>query len=182
MAAAPEGAIEFFHGYTYSGHPAACAAGLATLDIYRNEGLFERGARAVAVLPRRASGRSKDVPRRRRHSRLRDARGDRRAVRRRARTARSRCCRRSCSTTACISRRPATAAIIAPPLIAEKAHVDIIVDILRKTLATSSCTALREHCDRSNPTEESMKRLLAGLLSSRWRCWPRRCPRGRRRP
>ena len=41
--AAPEGAIEFFHGYTYSGHPAACAAGLATLDIYRNDGLFERG-------------------------------------------------------------------------------------------------------------------------------------------
>ena len=43
MGAAPEGAIEFFHGYTYSGHPAACAAGLATLDIYKNEGLFERG-------------------------------------------------------------------------------------------------------------------------------------------
>jgi beta-alanine--pyruvate transaminase len=43
MAAAPEGAIEFFHGYTYSGHPAACAAGLATLDIYRRDNLFERG-------------------------------------------------------------------------------------------------------------------------------------------
>ena len=42
--AAPENAIEFFHGYTYSGHPAACAAGLATLDIYANEGLFERAA------------------------------------------------------------------------------------------------------------------------------------------
>jgi beta-alanine--pyruvate transaminase len=41
MAAAPEGAIEFFHGYTYSGHPAACAAGLATLDIYKREGLFD---------------------------------------------------------------------------------------------------------------------------------------------
>ena len=43
MGAAQEGAIEFFHGYTYSGHPAACAAGLATLDIYKKEGLFERG-------------------------------------------------------------------------------------------------------------------------------------------
>ena len=41
--AAPEKAIELFHGYTYSGHPAVCAAGLATLDIYRNENLFERG-------------------------------------------------------------------------------------------------------------------------------------------
>ena len=37
-------AIEFFHGYTYSGHPLACAAGLATLDLYRDEGLFERAA------------------------------------------------------------------------------------------------------------------------------------------
>ncbi len=41
--AAP-GAIEFFHGYTYSGHPAACAAGLAALEIYETEGLFARAA------------------------------------------------------------------------------------------------------------------------------------------
>ena len=37
----PEG-IELFHGYTYSGHPLAAAAGIATLDIYRDEALFER--------------------------------------------------------------------------------------------------------------------------------------------
>jgi beta-alanine--pyruvate transaminase len=42
--AAPDNAIEFFHGYTYSGHPAACAAGLAALDIYEKERLFERAA------------------------------------------------------------------------------------------------------------------------------------------
>ncbi|MBW4552271.1 MAG: aspartate aminotransferase family protein [Aphanocapsa sp. GSE-SYN-MK-11-07L] len=40
----PENAIELFHGYTYSGHPVACAAALATLDIYQQEGLFERAA------------------------------------------------------------------------------------------------------------------------------------------
>ncbi|MCM5569884.1 aspartate aminotransferase family protein [Burkholderiaceae bacterium FT117] len=40
----PEGMIELFHGYTYSGHPVACAAGLATLDIYEREGLLTRGA------------------------------------------------------------------------------------------------------------------------------------------
>jgi beta-alanine--pyruvate transaminase len=34
--------IELFHGYTYSAHPVACAAGLAVLDIYKEEGLFER--------------------------------------------------------------------------------------------------------------------------------------------
>ena len=38
----PENAIELFHGYTYSGHPLACAAALATLDIYRDEALFDR--------------------------------------------------------------------------------------------------------------------------------------------
>jgi beta-alanine--pyruvate transaminase len=37
-----QGAIEFFHGYTYSGHPVAAAAGLATLEIYRREGLLTR--------------------------------------------------------------------------------------------------------------------------------------------
>jgi beta-alanine--pyruvate transaminase len=42
----PEHVIELFHGYTYSAHPLACAAGLATLDLYRHEALFER-ARAV---------------------------------------------------------------------------------------------------------------------------------------
>ena len=41
---APENTIELFHGYTYSGHPVACAAALATLDIYQEEGLFERAA------------------------------------------------------------------------------------------------------------------------------------------
>jgi len=38
----PENAIELFHGYTYSGHPVAAAAALAALDVYRDEGLFER--------------------------------------------------------------------------------------------------------------------------------------------
>ena len=36
--------VEFFHGYTYSGHPLACAAALATLDLYESEGLFARAA------------------------------------------------------------------------------------------------------------------------------------------
>jgi len=39
-----ESGIEFFHGYTYSGHPVACAASLATLDIYKREGLLTRVA------------------------------------------------------------------------------------------------------------------------------------------
>jgi len=41
----PEHLIEFFHGYTYSAHPLACAAGLATLETYADEGLLTRGAK-----------------------------------------------------------------------------------------------------------------------------------------
>ena len=40
----PEHMIEFFHGYTYSAHPLACAAGLATLETYADEGLLTRAA------------------------------------------------------------------------------------------------------------------------------------------
>ena len=42
MMEAADAPIELFHGYTYSGHPLAAAAGLATLETYRDEGLFER--------------------------------------------------------------------------------------------------------------------------------------------
>lgn len=45
----PEQAVEFFHGYTYSGHPLACAAGLAALAVYREEGLFERAAALAPI-------------------------------------------------------------------------------------------------------------------------------------
>ena len=44
VVSGPEHLIELFHGYTYSGHPLACAAGLAALGIYRDEGLFDRAA------------------------------------------------------------------------------------------------------------------------------------------
>ncbi|HEX2216700.1 MAG TPA: aspartate aminotransferase family protein [Xanthobacteraceae bacterium] len=44
----PEHVPELFHGYTYSAHPLAVAAGLATLDLYRDEGLFERAKKLEA--------------------------------------------------------------------------------------------------------------------------------------
>jgi beta-alanine--pyruvate transaminase len=46
---APEGAIELFHGYTYSAHPLACAAGLGTLDTYEEEGLLTRASGAIGA-------------------------------------------------------------------------------------------------------------------------------------
>ncbi|MDP5208197.1 aminotransferase class III-fold pyridoxal phosphate-dependent enzyme [Microbulbifer sp. 2205BS26-8] len=48
MDAAGEGMVEFFHGYTYSAHPVACAAGMATLDIYEREGLLTRASGDIA--------------------------------------------------------------------------------------------------------------------------------------
>jgi beta-alanine--pyruvate transaminase len=52
----PEQAIELFHGYTYSAHPLACAAALATLDLYRDERLFERAAKLEPVFADAAMG------------------------------------------------------------------------------------------------------------------------------
>ncbi len=47
---APEHAIEFFHGYTYSGHPVACAAAIATLELFQRENLFARAGEMGQVL------------------------------------------------------------------------------------------------------------------------------------
>ena len=49
-AGAPEHAIEFFHGYTYSGHPVACAAAIATIELFKQEQLFERAGQMGKVL------------------------------------------------------------------------------------------------------------------------------------
>ncbi len=46
----PEHTVEFFHGYTYSGHPLATAAGIATIGVYESEGLFERARALEPVL------------------------------------------------------------------------------------------------------------------------------------
>ncbi len=52
----PEHVVELFHGYTYSAHPLACAAGLATLDLYRDENLFERAKKLEPVFAQAAMG------------------------------------------------------------------------------------------------------------------------------
>jgi beta-alanine--pyruvate transaminase len=57
----PENVIELFHGYTYSAHPLACAAGLATLDLYRDEDLFARAKRLEPIWAD-AAMRLKDAP------------------------------------------------------------------------------------------------------------------------
>jgi beta-alanine--pyruvate transaminase len=56
MNSAAEGAVEFSHGYTYSGHPLASAAALATLDVYVSEGLFEHAAAIEPVWQKQVHG------------------------------------------------------------------------------------------------------------------------------
>jgi beta-alanine--pyruvate transaminase len=134
LAAAQDGAIEFFHGYTYSGHPAPCAAGLATLDIYRKEGLFERAAELSpyfldaiwsleglpAVADLRGYGMFAAID-------LHPAG---------APGARGHLYQKKLFDNGLHLKTTGDSALIAPPLIAERSHIDMIVDCLKKTLAT----------------------------------------------
>ncbi|WP_034491093.1 aspartate aminotransferase family protein [Afifella pfennigii] len=132
--AAPKDAIEFFHGYTYSAHPAACAAGLATLEIYESEGLFQRAAElsdyfldAVYTL------RDMEV--------VHDIRGYGLMAgvevwpQDGAPGARGTELQKKLFWNGCHVKFTGDTGIIAPSLIAERSHVDEIVDIFRKTLA-----------------------------------------------
>jgi beta-alanine--pyruvate transaminase len=57
----PEHVVELFHGYTYSAHPLACAAALATLDLYRDEDLFARARKLEPLWAQAAMG-LRDLP------------------------------------------------------------------------------------------------------------------------
>jgi beta-alanine--pyruvate transaminase len=134
MGAAPDGAVEFFHGYTYSGHPASCAAGIATLDIYRNDGLFERG-RELSPYFLDTIFSLRDL------SAVADIRGygmmaaiDVHPVG--APGARGHVFQKKLFDNGLHLKATGDCAILAPPLIAEKSHIDMIGEILRKTLAS----------------------------------------------
>jgi beta-alanine--pyruvate transaminase len=58
----PRGSIELYHGYTYSAHPIACAAGIATLDIYENEQLLSRANGPIGQYFADALHQLKDAP------------------------------------------------------------------------------------------------------------------------
>jgi beta-alanine--pyruvate transaminase len=132
FGAAAEGAIEFFHGYTYSGHPAACAAGLATLDIYRDERLFERGA-ALSPYFLEALWSLKGLPV------VADLRGygllagiD--VVADGTPGRRGHALQKKLFDNGLHLKATGDCVLVAPPLISERAHIDTIVEILRKTL------------------------------------------------
>ena len=61
-ANSPAHAVEFFHGYTYSGHPVACAAAIATLELFKEEKLFARAGQMGKVLGDALHGGFKGLP------------------------------------------------------------------------------------------------------------------------
>ena len=126
--------IELFHGYTYSGHPLACAAGLATLDVYAEEGLFQRAADIEAYWQEAV------------HS-LADARhvidvrniglvaGIELEPRLGAATARAMAVFERCFDRGVLVRVTGDIIALSPPLIIETAQIDQIVEVIRRTLA-----------------------------------------------
>jgi beta-alanine--pyruvate transaminase len=131
-AASPESAIEFFHGYTYSAHPLACAAGLATQRIFREEGVFERGARLAPYFQERVFA-LRDLPI------VTDLRGfgllagidlaPSGAVGERGTAV-----LRRLFAGGLVVRVTADTVILAPALVADREHVDRICDTLRQAL------------------------------------------------
>ena len=125
----PEGTIELFHGYTYSAHPTACAAGLATLDIYKDEGLLTRGA-SMAEYWRDALHSLKGLPN------VIDIRnvGLMGAVevapRKEGVAARGYDVMVDCFNRGLYLRMSGDSFALSPPLIVEKSHIDDIVSIL----------------------------------------------------
>lgn len=128
-SAAPENAIEFMHGYTYSAHPCSCAAGNATLEIYEKENLFARAAELApyfrekvmslkglpGVTDIRGYGLMAAV----------DIAGDGAAM------------QKTMFHNGLHVKFTGHAGILAPPLISTEADIDEMVDILSSTLAKS---------------------------------------------
>lgn len=126
--------IELFHGYTYSGHPLACAAGLATLDVYVEEDLFDCARSLESTWETAMHG-------------LRDARhvidirnlglvaGIELEPRPGAATARATEVFETCFERGLLVRVTGDTIALSPPLIVEPEHIERTVDTLRAVLA-----------------------------------------------
>ena len=131
---APDG-IELFHGYTYSGHPLAAAAGIATLDLYRDEGLFERAAELSpywedAVHSLKGKPHVIDV------RNLGIVAGIELEPRPGAPTKRAMELFHKCFDNGLLIRVTGDIVALSPPLILEKAHIDEMIGRIAEQLAT----------------------------------------------
>jgi beta-alanine--pyruvate transaminase len=124
-----ENAIELFHGYTYSGHPVACAAALATLDVYQEEGLFER-AHGMADYWENAVHSLKGLPHVIDVRNLGLVAGIELAGIEGKPGARAFDCFLRCYEKGLLIRTTGDIIALSPPLIIEKEHIDRIVEML----------------------------------------------------
>lgn len=129
----PEQAIELFHGYTYSGHPVACAAGLATLEVYQREGLFQR-ARDLSGYWEEAVHSLKDLPHVIDIRNLGLVAGVELESIPGKPTARAFECFLRCYQRGLLIRTTGDIIALSPPLIIEKHHIDEMVGILAEVL------------------------------------------------
>ncbi|WP_449414497.1 aminotransferase class III-fold pyridoxal phosphate-dependent enzyme [Ochrobactrum teleogrylli] len=129
----PENAIELFHGYTYSGHPVASAAGLATLEIYAEEGLLTRGAQ-LADHWQEALHSLKDAPNVTDIRNLGLVGAIELSSRKDAPGARAYDVFVDCFKKGLLIRVTGDVIALSPPLIVEKEQIDTIVSVIRDAL------------------------------------------------
>ncbi|MDV6330183.1 aspartate aminotransferase family protein [Asticcacaulis sp. 201] len=125
--------IELFHGYTYSGHPLACAAGIATLDVYAEEDLFARAA-TMAPYWEAAVHSLRDAPHVIDIRNLGLIGGIELQSRPGAPTARAIEVFDRCFEKGLLIRVTGDIIALSPPLIIEKSHIDRTVEIIRDAL------------------------------------------------
>jgi beta-alanine--pyruvate transaminase len=126
--------IELFHGFTYSGHPLACAAGLATLDTYRDEALFSRAA-SLASTFEAAVHSLRDAPHVIDIRNLGLMAGIELAPRPGAAGERAQEVFRTCFDRGLLVRVTADIIALSPALIVEESQIDEIASTLRSVLA-----------------------------------------------
>lgn len=129
--------IELFHGYTTSGHPLACAAGIATLDVYRDERLFERAAELAPYWENAMHG-LRDTPHVIDIRNLGLIGGIELEPRPGAPTARALEVFRKCFDAGVLVRVTGDIIAFSPPLIIEKSQIDQIADTVRTALKAIS--------------------------------------------
>ena len=133
----PESAIELAHGYTYSGHPVACAAGLATLDLCRREGLFQRSqelsrywedaAHSLKGLPHVIDIRNIGLLAAIELAPLEGQPGQRAYA-----------VHKACLERGCLIRSAGDTMLLSPPLIIERAQIDELFTVLADVLRASA--------------------------------------------
>ncbi|CAB3717580.1 aspartate aminotransferase family protein [Achromobacter piechaudii] len=133
----PESAIELSHGYTYSGHPVACAAGLATLEICRRDGLFQRSqelarywedaAHSLKGLPHVVDIRNIGLLAAIELAPLEGQPGQR-----------AQAVHNACLERGCLIRSAGDTMLLSPPLIIEHAQIDELFSVLADVLRAST--------------------------------------------